>query len=107
MVSLVFLIATFEMIKAFLPKSGFGVPAVDDDSLQTSHKPIPYLYVFGLLLSQGRKLLYVFNNNLQTDFYLSNVATFKLRRSNNIEETSNPTGGRYLVFSCFCSEPGI
>jgi hypothetical protein len=27
MVSLVFLIATFEMIKAFLPKSGFGVPA--------------------------------------------------------------------------------
>nr|CAH0101150.1 unnamed protein product [Daphnia galeata] len=57
MVSLVFLIATFEMIKAFLPKSGFGVPAVDDDSLQTSHKPIPYLYVFGLLLSQGGPII--------------------------------------------------
>ncbi|XP_057374282.2 ionotropic receptor 93a-like [Daphnia carinata] len=49
-VSLAIVIATFQLIKHYLPP----VPSTPDGLVaRVSQKPIPYLYVFGLLLSQG------------------------------------------------------
>ncbi|KZS12141.1 Uncharacterized protein APZ42_022949 [Daphnia magna] len=49
-VSLALVIATFKLIKHYQPP----LPSTPDGLVaRVSHKPIPYLYVFGLLLSQG------------------------------------------------------
>ncbi|XP_046648885.1 ionotropic receptor 93a-like [Daphnia pulicaria] len=56
-VSVVLLIATFELIKCYLPLRDSNDSDIHDVTQCTSNKPIPYLYVFGLLLSQGGPII--------------------------------------------------
>jgi len=105
-VSVVFLVATFEMIKHYLPVRDSNVSDIDDVTQRRSNRPIPYLYVFGLLLSQGKEQNVRINgHNFGVNRNL--ISPSKPRRSNNIKETSHSTGGRHLVFSRFRSQPGL